>query len=109
MDVWILTRRPSWEPVYSDTKYWLDANNLPYDELFFVSDKRIFVEQNSGKGIRIFIDDNYEMVEFVSSNLDVCAFYLNAEQKVVTDKKIVVISNWKEIQDYLARNGWFSS
>lgn len=109
MDTWVVTTRPSWEPVFSDTKYWLKANNLPYNELFFVSNKLIFVKQNLSKGIRAVIDDNYEVAEFISSNLGIYALYFNVGQRVVTNKKIVVVNNWKEIQDYLSRNVWFNS
>lgn len=105
MDIWVITTRPNWEPVFSDTKYWLNANNLPYDELFFVSNKPAFLEQNLSKGIRVVIDDNYEVAEFISINQDVHALYLNKDHKLVTNKKIVVVNNWKEIQDYLRRNG----
>ena len=104
IDIWAVTTRPSWEPVFSDTKYWLNANNLPYHELFFVSNKREFIEQHLDKGIRAVIDDNYEVAEFVSNNQDVYALYFNKDHRVVTNKKIVVVNNWKEIQDYLIGN-----
>ena len=101
IDIWVVTTRPSWEPVFSDTKYWLNTNNLPYHELFFVSNKPEFIEQNLSKGIRVVIDDDYKVAEFVSSNQDVYALYFNKDHRVVTNKKIVVVNNWKEIQNYL--------
>lgn len=101
--VWIVTRRPNWEPVLSDTEYWLNANNLLHDKLFFVNDKRAFIEQHLDWGIRAVIDDDYEVAEFVSRNLDVCVLYFNTEQRVVTDEKIVAVNSWEEVQSYLTK------
>ena len=106
VDIWIVTRRPRWEPVVSDTKYWLNANYLPYDELFFVSNKQAWIRQSPEKErIRVVIDDELAVLEFASNNLDVSTLYLNDKrQTVVTNDRIVVVSNWKEIQDYLRGN-----
>lgn len=104
MEIWIVTRRPNWEPVVSDTKFWLGKNNLPYDEIFFVANRKDFFKNTLDSGVRVVIDDEYEVLDFVSNNLNAYTFYFNVEQTAVTNKKIVVVNNWKEIQDYLRRN-----
>lgn len=105
MIIWIVTTRPGWEPVLSDTKFWLDKNEMCYDELFFVNNKQVFIEQMIDRGIKIAIDDEYEVVEF-ASNLNINALHFNNQNKSINNK-IVVVNNWREIQDYLKIHNLF--
>lgn len=104
MKIWIATTRPEWEPVASDTKYWLDKNNLPYDDLFFLANKQSFLKTVKDDRIRIIIDDDYTVVDFVSKNIDAYAFYLNRDgenENIITNKKIITVNSWSEIQAHL--------
>lgn len=104
MGIWIITSRPKWEPVFSDTKYWLNTNDVPYDELFFVGNKQDFMKQIPEKRIRIIIEDEHDTFEFALNNPGVSILYFNKGQRVVTNKKITVVNNWKEIEDCLRRD-----
>lgn len=108
MTVWIVTTRPEWEPVASDTKYWLDKNNILYDDIFFVTNKQSFLKTVKDDGIQIIIDDEYAVVNFVSKNIDAYAFYLNRDEKsenIITNKKIIAVNSWSEIREYLKEDG----
>ena len=102
LDIWIVTSRPRWEPVFTDTTYWLKESGLPYDKLAFVCNKRDFIRKRLPEGISIVIDDTYELVQFASNDLDIVGIYLNKERPDVTDKKVVAVKDWKEVQHYLS-------
>jgi len=62
--IWVVTSRPDMCPVNVDTKFWLD-NNLPYDKLIFMKNKKkLFDKEN---GIKLIIDDNKDFLRWVSS------------------------------------------
>jgi uncharacterized HAD superfamily protein len=55
--IWILTTRPNIEPVSTDTVFWLNNNKIPYDAVFFIKDKKEFLQSSSHNNIMVLIDD----------------------------------------------------
>lgn len=65
--IWIVTARSN---LYSgvDTIYWLDKNEIYYDNLFFVSNKNHFI--SSIKNIHAIIDDDIELLNlFINTDI----------------------------------------
>jgi uncharacterized HAD superfamily protein len=59
--IWIVTTRPKREPVVSDTLIWFENKLIPYDEIFFVTDKKEFIKQViRTNSIYIIIDDEMD-------------------------------------------------
>ena len=70
--IWIVTRRPNISPVNVDTKYWLDYNAIPFDQLIFSQDKtQLF---NGGNNICIVVDDDIFLLKWVSENTKAMGF-----------------------------------
>jgi len=53
----VVTTRPDREPVRTDTMFWLHDKHIPYDNVFFVTDKKEFVKEHT---IDIIMDDEMD-------------------------------------------------
>ena len=103
MRIWIATSRPQWEPVISDTKFWVKKNKLPHDKLIFANDKRQFLRSAVSAGLCLVIDDDYETVDYVSRQLGLPGIVIAKEQTFKVAHNVIMVSNWHEIRPALAR------
>jgi hypothetical protein len=64
--IWIVTTRPDIEPVKSDTLFWLKNNKVPFNEVFFVNDKKSFLKNlKCNKNINLILDDELnKLIDF---------------------------------------------
>lgn len=94
----VITSRPKWEPVYSDTVFWLGKNNIPYSELYFSKQKMKLLERKGLENFGIIIDDDYELLRKIAKKTKgIKLFHLNGYNKNRFDKGIYRVNDWISI------------
>lgn len=100
--LYIYTSRPKWDPVYSDTKYWLAKNNIPYSKLFFLKDKIKLFEKLGRHNFEIIVDDDYELLKKISLELaSAKTFYLDEKNGNKVENGVYKVNSWKSIGEVL--------
>ncbi len=101
----IITSRP--DAIKDLTLKWLEKNNIPYDKIYFVEEKKgenkLQKILSNGLLIKTFIEDRLDIsLEFVKEGIKVLLFdypWNKTEQKI--DSNIIRINGWKEALSYL--------
>ncbi|MBT4551835.1 hypothetical protein HOC37_02490 [bacterium] len=98
--LWIVTSRPEWEPVSSDTKHWLKRNKIPYEKLIFTKNKKNFFLQQGVKYFRAIIDDDISIIKLLAEkNTTTRLFHFqNHLPELKLKKGIIQVNNWKSIE-----------
>jgi len=103
-DIWIMTSRPKWEPVKSDTIYWLKSNDLPRDRLIFVKNKLLFIKKNEKANLKIIIDDDSEIIlDLAKKTVNIHLFCLK-DRRRADDDFVYFVDSWKLIEKKLKEN-----
>jgi len=101
----IITSRP--DAIKDLTLKWLEKNDIPYDKIYFVEEKKgenkLQKILSNGLLIKTFIEDRLDIsLEFVKEGIKVLLFdypWNKTEQKI--DSNIIRINGWKEALSYL--------
>ncbi len=106
LSIWVVTTRPDWEPVVSDTKHWLKASGIPYDELYFTENKKSFIANGLKDKLKFkfVIEDDSEVVDYAATALDIFTFSFARRKQFIEHRNLKEVSSWREIQAYLENN-----
>jgi len=98
----VVTTRPKTEPVYTDTEYWLNNNDIPYDELQFTNNKVSYFLEKGIDNFEIIIDDDYEVIKRIASlSSNTKAIYFNKNIEEGYSNNIYTVNNWLSIKKIL--------
>lgn len=98
--IWILTTRPTFLPVKSDTEHWLKKNKVIYDKLIFIEKerKKNYIEKWKEK-ICFIVDDCVDFAIYSVKQLKIPVFLFGDKQ----DKKrlpslVTCVKSWHDIK-----------
>ena len=79
----LLTNRPyrRYRRIYGDTIKWLNKNEIPYDYIFWTSDKKILLAAEKLREIKFIVDDNLDICKDFAV-LDIKTYYMGNADKV---------------------------
>lgn len=103
--IWLLTTRPTFEPVKSDTEYWLKKNKIIYDKLIFKEKekKKDYIEKQKEK-ICCIIDDDADLVNCLAGQLKLTIFLFgNSQNKNKKSARIIHVKSWHDIKILLPK------
>lgn len=103
--IWIVTTRPTFEPVKRDTQYWLKKNKIIYDKLIFQEGekKKEFIRRLR-KRICFIIEDDLNIAIYFAGKLKIPVFLFDNKQlgsKQDSKKNhplIIYIKSWNDIK-----------
>lgn len=98
--IWILTTRPTFEPVKRDTEYWLRNNGIIHDELAFLekNEKKEYIEELWEK-ICFAIEDDFEIATYLAEQLEIPVFLFGDEQGNKRIPALVTrVKSWHDIK-----------
>ncbi|KPJ56691.1 hypothetical protein AMJ49_04260 [Parcubacteria bacterium DG_74_2] len=99
--IWILTTRPTFEPVKGDTEYWLKNNKIIYDKLIFKKkeEKKNYIERWKEK-IYCIVDDDINNAIYSAEQLKIPVFLFGDKQdKQKISSLIICVKSWQDIKD----------
>lgn len=105
-EIWILTTRPTFEPVKGDTEYWLKNNKIIYDKLIFKKkqEKKNYIERQKKK-IYCIIDDDVNDAIYSAEQLKIPVFLFGDKQdKQKMSSLITCVKSWQDIKDSFPNN-----
>lgn len=104
-NIYIITARDDLfvEDPYSITKYWLDKNNVNYNNLFCYTNEKLAT--CSKLSIDLMIDDNVKVCELLNDNgINTLLFNSDLNKDYLTPLKRV--NNWLEVKSNVSSFNW---